>query len=602
MTSTADMASPKVHHKLEVAHWHYSDTSNFRLSGWCHVAESHLQVIRVTTEDRLLATTPLRPRPDVRQHFEGAETALLTGFDLALLLFDPDKALTLSAISDDGASIPFATVNPAIQTGRGAVLGDYTKWAADFDPDPPSPEKHQSSGPCFSVILPVYNTPLQLLNACIASVRAQHYPHWELCIVDDASSNYDILVDLVQRAEDPRIKLQRQATNGGISRTTNEALAMAKGAFVVFLDHDDILRPHALAQFAHKLGEEPDLDVIYSDEDKITSSGKRLLPFFKPDFSPEFLRGVMYFGHALCVRTELVRTVGGFDPRYDGVQDYEFALRLTEYSRRISHIPRILYHWRQIPGSSALEGNAKGNMDKLQLEAVQAHLVRKSDPRHAIALGGHRVSILATEIHAYETIQLAHHEDPLVQLFNAASRCSEDIILAFSSAIDTSTRGCIWPSQLASLASRTDSGAVAPILLMSNERVFAAGWIESDNEPKPCMHGFDPDSDGYNGSLKCNREVSLVAPLCVAIRRAILLEFPKPYMDGWWNFCRALRRQGLYNRICATARVRLIAPWDAPPLTHRPSSQPDPYFNPNFDPNAGDYRLCFPKQREPVTE
>src|SRR5258708_8222269 len=147
----------------------------------------------------------------------------------------------------------------------------------------------------FSIIFPVYNPAEAHLRAALASVFAQHYPRWELCIVDDGSSAPCVSRMIAKYAhKDPRIRIKRLPKNIGIARASNAALATASGDYVVMLDHDDILRPHALAEFARRLTQDPDLDALYSDEDKITADGRRVIPFLKPDFPPEFLLGVRY--------------------------------------------------------------------------------------------------------------------------------------------------------------------------------------------------------------------------------------------------------------------------------------------------------------------
>ena len=229
--------------------------------------------------------------------------------------------------------------------------------------------------PLVSVVTPVYNTDPQWLEAAVESVRAQTYPHWQLCLADDGSTNEATLAYLRSLDGDPSIVVSH-GENGGIAAATNRALGAAEGEFVAFLDHDDELDPDALLECVRRLNEKPGTDIVYTDEDKVDRRGRRSEPFFKPDWSPELFRGVMYVGHLLCVRRSLVEDAGGADSAFDGVQDYELMLRLSERTRRIEHVPRILYHWRKLPGSIAAATDAKDGIPELQAAAVTAHLER----------------------------------------------------------------------------------------------------------------------------------------------------------------------------------------------------------------------------------
>ncbi|MDY7054710.1 glycosyltransferase [Limnospira fusiformis] len=214
--------------------------------------------------------------------------------------------------------------------------------------------------PKISVVMPVYNPPIEFLQQAIASVCSQIYSHWELCIADDCSSDPEVAKTLNQLAEtEPRIRLHFRSENGNISAATNSAASLATGDFILFLDNDDELTPDALAEIALYLVQHPETDILYSDDDKIDTQGKRFAPQFKPDWSPELLLSYMYMGHALVVRHSLFQELGGFRIGYEGSQDYDFALRATEKARQIGHIPLVLYHWRTAPGSTAVSGAAK---------------------------------------------------------------------------------------------------------------------------------------------------------------------------------------------------------------------------------------------------
>lgn len=228
--------------------------------------------------------------------------------------------------------------------------------------------------PLISVLMPTWETPERWLRAAIQSVRAQHYPEWELCIADDASAAPHVrrVLEEAARAE-PRIKLALRQARGHISAASNDALALASGELVALLDHDDELTPDALYQLAAALVEEPKLDLLYSDEDKIDQAGALYEPHFKPEWNPELLSSQMYVGHLAAYRTSLVRELGGFRQGFEGSQDHDLCLRVSARTSpaRIRHLPFVLYHWRSIPGSTASEGGNKGYAGAAGLRAVQ---------------------------------------------------------------------------------------------------------------------------------------------------------------------------------------------------------------------------------------
>ena len=211
--------------------------------------------------------------------------------------------------------------------------------------------------PQFSIVVPVYNTPPNLLNKFVESVLAQWYPYWELILVNDNSSLEYVRADL-NKLIDPRIVIKHLDENKGISGATNEGMACATGDYIVFADHDDELTADCLYELARCI-DRKNPDYIYSDEDKITEDGKFSEPHFKPDWSPDTMMSTMYTCHVSCVRRELINEVGGLRSEYDGSQDWDLVLRVTERTNRIAHIPKVLYHWRIIPASVASDLMAK---------------------------------------------------------------------------------------------------------------------------------------------------------------------------------------------------------------------------------------------------
>ncbi|WP_148294102.1 glycosyltransferase, partial [Azospirillum sp. B4] len=192
----------------------------------------------------------------------------------------------------------------------------------------------------FSVVVPVYNTPPALLEAAIRSVETQWYPHWQLILVDDASTDPATSATL-DLPRDPRVTTLRPQQNQGISGATNTGLAQAKGDFIVFLDHDDELTPDCLYELALCIAAH-DPEFVYSDEDKITEDGRYTQPFFKPDWSPDTMMSTMYTCHVSCVRRSLLEDLGGLRSEYNGCQDWDMVLRLSEKTTRIRHVPKVL--------------------------------------------------------------------------------------------------------------------------------------------------------------------------------------------------------------------------------------------------------------------
>ncbi len=216
--------------------------------------------------------------------------------------------------------------------------------------------------PKISIITPVWNTDERWLRLAIESASSQIYENWELCIADGRSEKPHVKKVIEEYAKaDPRIKVKFLSENRGIAGNSNEALSLATGEFVAFLDHDDEFAPFALYEVVKLLNENPELDYIYSDEDKIDETGKRLDPFFKPDWSPDMFLSCNYLCHLSVIRKSVVDDVGGFRRGYDGSQDYDLFLRVIEQidNDRIAHISKILYHWRIIPESAASSCQAK---------------------------------------------------------------------------------------------------------------------------------------------------------------------------------------------------------------------------------------------------
>lgn len=242
--------------------------------------------------------------------------------------------------------------------------------------------------PLFSVVMPTYETPADLLEKAVESVKAQLYGAWELCIADDGSKSPETRRMLERyAAEDPRIKVVFRETNGHISAATNSALELATGEWVALLDHDDELTEDALYWMAASLEADPDADILYSDEDKIDEEGKLSDPYFKPDWSPELFLSQNMINHLGVYRRSLIEKAGRFREGFEGSQDYDLALRVLEQTSddRVRHVPAVLYHWRTVAGSVALATGEKTYPYERARKAIAEHLERKGVKAEVIA-------------------------------------------------------------------------------------------------------------------------------------------------------------------------------------------------------------------------
>jgi len=235
--------------------------------------------------------------------------------------------------------------------------------------------KWAEDAPLFSIVVPLYRTPKGYLKELIESIEAQTYVKWELCLADGSPDNK--LEMLVKSYQDERIKYRYIGENLGISGNTNKAVEMATGDFIVLCDHDDLITPDALFEFAKEIVADKEVDSIYSDEDKIDEKSYDVFdPSFKPDFNIDMLRSQNYICHLYGVRRELVEKYGMFNSEYDGAQDYDFILRMSEHSRKIAHVAKILYHWRTHQGSTALNPESKMYAYDAGARAIGAHYAR----------------------------------------------------------------------------------------------------------------------------------------------------------------------------------------------------------------------------------
>lgn len=260
---------------------------------------------------------------------------------------------------------------------------DYADWFAAHRISAAALEKQRMDvrslpdRPLISIAIPLYNTKTEFLRALLQSVLLQSYDRWELCLADGSTSDEPGRVVEDMCGGDPRVRYVRLQENEGIAGNTNAAIRMAGGAFVMLADHDDLLEPDALYELAMAVREDPQTDIVYTDEDLTDETGTRFVsPRFKPDFNLDFLRSINYICHIFMVRREIMEKTGGFRKEFDGAQDWDMILRCCELARKIRHIPRVLYHWRAYEESTAGNPESKTYAIEAGRRALQEHFRR----------------------------------------------------------------------------------------------------------------------------------------------------------------------------------------------------------------------------------
>ena len=461
--------------------------------------------------------------------------------------------------------------------------------------------KHQ---PLVSIITPIFNPTVAGLEEAINSVLAQVYENWELILIDDASTNPDTLAalpDLVRR--DPRIRFARREENGGISVASNDGLALTRGEWVGFLDHDDLLEPDALFEIVRILQSHPDADLIYSDEDRLTENGFEK-PLLKPDWSPDFFLSYNYLSHFTCLRRTLLDEVGLFQPQYDGVQDYDLYLRVSERTNRIYHVPRVLYHWRRTATSTADNIWRKPKALDAGKRVIEEHLQRRGEAGYVtidwrtyayrvkreicveekisiITPMRDRIESLArcldsltsiTRYHNYEIVivdndspsddarayfsttpyRVLHFPGPpnLSALNNFAVEQTATPWLLFLDS-DIEVLDGDWLTVMAEHVQRREIGAVGARLLNPDNTVQHAGMVVGVGDmAEHAFHGFPADHPGVCRQLQITRNYTAVTAACLLTRRDVFKEvggfdekrLPVSYNDV--DLCLKMRRAG----------------------------------------------------------
>lgn len=436
--------------------------------------------------------------------------------------------------------------------------------------------------PLLSVVVPVHDPPIELLRRAVASVRGQLYRNWELCIVDDASADPGVAELLAGWAgEDPRIRFTRLEHNVHISAATNQAARAATGEFLVFLDQDDELAPDALAEVALRIAARPATQVVYTDDDRCDANGRRYAPHFKPDWSPELLLSDMYLGHLFAVRRSLYEELDGMREGFEGAQDFDFSLRATERTDAVEHVPRVLYHWRAHPGSTAMSGLEKPYAFDAGRRAVQEALERRGvtaeviQPDWARARGcgffeprfpdeGPSVAVIvATRNHiellrrcldslamtTYRNVEfvIADNESDEPQTLRYLRTCGHRVLRIGTEGrfdfarLNNEAAACVdaeyvlflnndtevvtpeWLSQMMGYAQLQGVGAVGAKLVYTDGRIQHAGIVHGlyGGLAGPAFKLLQSKEPGYMGRAAVASNWSAVTAACLLVRRAV---------------------------------------------------------------------------------
>lgn len=406
----------------------------------------------------------------------------------------------------------------------------------------------------ISIVVPVYNTRPAFLHALVESFLAQSYENWEAVLYDGCSTDADTISAMAVLPDDPRLRLIHGRENAGISGNTNHAIALCRGEYVALCDHDDLLSPDALWRVANVIAQQHP-DMIYSDEDRITEDGRiHYAPHIKPDFCPDNLRSGNYICHLMIVRSSLMKQLGGLRPDYDGSQDHDLTLRIIEATQRIAHIPRVLYHWRNV--SSSVSHLHQQKCLDAAARAVTAHMERTGYGGCCMAEDGVlRLRWGRKEKLSVRTIRVPK-EKRYAFMNHAASQSREDVLFFVDESVSDMTEG--FADELLMYAQRDDVGAVTPMLTDRHGNVTHAGFALDDRRTAVCRNaGLPWHAGGWHGMNRTIHNVTAVSAACLMIRRDHFIPFDEGYCDGLGtvDWCLRLAQQGLRQVYTPHARA-----------------------------------------------
>lgn len=419
--------------------------------------------------------------------------------------------------------------------------------------------------PVFSIVMPTYNSHIGWLNAAIESVQRQIYPHWELCIADDASTQKEVIEVLRNyAAEDGRIKIILRDRNGHISACSNSALTLATGDFMVLLDHDDTLPPQALFKLSEAIQRHSNVEMIYTDEDKIAGAENAYLgaPYFKTEWDLDLFLGHNMFNHLGCFKLSTVKAIGGFREGFEGSQDYDITLRMIDAvgETNIHHIPEILYHWRAAEGSAAAEMDAKPYAINAARQTIQEFLNKKYPnaivkphaepafhqiifplpenlPLVSIIIWGQNhseqrqrlVASIAAKTN-YKNIEILHSHD-LRNINTTIAEAKGEVIFLLHEAMcftddkqENNTNRCAI-GELVAMALREDVGAISPKLAQADGLLQTTGFLLNRHPFKAVArahNGIRAKEDfGYFGRARTTHGASILPLEAMIFRKKV---------------------------------------------------------------------------------
>lgn len=545
-------------------------------------ARAELDLLRRSTSWRLSA--PVRALGPLRTALQGP-----AGTRRSLRSRGGASALVRS-LREQGLRPTAARVRQELRSA--GHVTDYRAWIEAYDtlraPDVDSIRAHVAEltrPPLISVVMATYDSDARLLREAVRSVQDQLYPHWELCVCDDASPTPAAAETLAElAATDPRIKTTRRTDNGGIAHATNDALALTSGELVAFLDHDDVLAPHALYLVALEALQHPTAVLIYSDEDKLDAHGRRYEPHFKPDHNPDLLLAQNYVNHLTVLRRSALLEAGGLRTDLDGAQDHDLVLRVLAAADpgAVRHIPHVLYHWRQHTGSGSFSATrlqeAAAASRRAVSDIVADHGARAEPSPHVrswnrvvwplpaeppgvtvVVPTRDRLPLLReclagllerTDYPALQVLVVDNDSgepetldylrtvtaDPRVRVlsspgpFNysalnnrAVRETDTPLVLLLNN--DIVVRQPDWLREMVAHASRPEVGVVGARLLYADERVQHAGVVLGIGGVAGHSHKYaNPLDPGYFGRLVLTHDVSAVTGACLLTRRELFLQ------------------------------------------------------------------------------
>jgi len=468
----------------------------------------------------------------------------------------------------------------------------YEQWVAQVEPN--TIATAPAEGPLISILVPAYNTPDKYLQPLIDGILAQTYTNWELVLVNGSPIEERRLAISAAARRDERIREILLTTNKGIADTTNQGFAHAQGEFIAFMDHDDTLAPFALAEVAAALQKDPDIGLFYSDEDKLSDDGQhRLLPLFKPAWSPELFLNVNYLAHFVVVRAALAHQVGGIRLGFDGAQDYDFLLRVLDTKPKVHAVQRMSYHWRQAAGSTGLDVGEKSGASDAGLKALRDYIKRNKISAEAVEIVGR-----PTEYRLKYAVQ----GEPMVYVWPVGQAAEADFeelkrqtaysaLTLVSSPTELKAKDGLvlrldmsarpkqpdWLNELIGLAQQSGVGWVGGALVNAGDQSQGIGYVGDGETWQPLFAGQPLSAWTLMGPAVWPRDLLAVSPDCALIELSKLSSVVAAgdvVMSGAATFQAGLRN--VYWPYAKLENEHMLTAQAAP------AAVKDGYFNPNL--------------------